>query len=43
MVILHPQDVEALRVLQEAFPRGIALKHLDHRGEIAFLTFYGER
>lgn len=43
MVILHPQDVESLRLLQEAFPRGIALRHLDHRGEVTFLTFYGER
>ena len=43
MVLLHPQDTEALRVLQEAFPRGIALRHLDNKGEVAFLTFYGER
>jgi len=43
MIILHPQDAEALRMLLEAFPRGIALRHLDNKGEVAFLTFYGER
>jgi 4-amino-4-deoxy-L-arabinose transferase-like glycosyltransferase len=43
VVIVHPQDAEALRVLREAFPKGIELKHLDNNGEVAFLTFYGER
>ncbi len=43
MVILHPQDTEALRMLQEAFPRGIALSSKDNKGEVAFFTFYGER
>lgn len=43
MVILHPQDAGSLHTLQRAFPKGIALRHLDHDKEMAFLTFYGER
>jgi hypothetical protein len=30
-------------MLQEAFPRGITLRSLDNKGEVAFFTFYGER
>ena len=43
MVIMHPQDSEAQQLLQRAFPRGVALTHLDNDGHVAFITFYGER
>jgi 4-amino-4-deoxy-L-arabinose transferase-like glycosyltransferase len=43
MVLVHPDDQEALRLLREAFPRGVALVNLDNTGKIAFITFYGER
>jgi len=43
MVIVHPQDTEALRLLREAFPKGIELTHPDYDGKTAFITFYGER
>ncbi|MCD6519086.1 MAG: glycosyltransferase family 39 protein [Anaerolineae bacterium] len=43
VVILHPQDVQSLQLLRQAFPRGIVLTHRDDQGKVAFLTFYGER
>jgi hypothetical protein len=43
MVIVHPDDVDALQTLRAAFPRGIALEHTDFAGRVAFITFYGER
>jgi hypothetical protein len=41
MVIVHPQDAEAQQLLQQAFPSGLALTHLDNDGRVAFITFYG--
>jgi len=43
MVLVHPDDQPSLRQLQQAFPRGVTLVNLDNMGNIAFLTFYGER
>ena len=43
MIIVHPQDDAALHVLQEAFPRGIALHQRQPDGTPAFYLFYGER
>ena len=43
MVILHPDDSASLAALREAFPRGVATNHLKYNGQIAFITFYGER
>lgn len=43
MVILHPDDTAGLAALQAAFPRGVAVNHLQYEGRVAFITFYGER
>lgn len=43
MVIVHPQDADALRLLRQAFPRGLELRHPNNDGQTAFITFYGER
>lgn len=43
MVILHSNDEAALPTLQQTFPTGVALNHLGNDGDVAFITFYGER
>jgi len=43
MVIVHPDDIDALRVLRQEFPRGFELRHPNKEGQTAFITFYGER
>jgi 4-amino-4-deoxy-L-arabinose transferase-like glycosyltransferase len=43
MVILHPDDIDGLAMLQATFPRGIALTHTNYDGRVTFITFYGER
>jgi hypothetical protein len=42
-VIFQPNDEAALRTLQQTFPTGVALNHLGNDGDVAFVTFYGER
>ncbi len=43
LVIVHPQDLQALAALRRAFPKGVAINHRDNAGRVAFITFYGER
>ena len=43
MFILHPDDRPALELLRSIYPCGIAVKHWDYDGQVAFITFYGER
>lgn len=43
LVIVHPEDREALRALRARFPRGVAVVHHDYCGRPAFVSFYGER
>ncbi len=43
MVILQPNDEAALPTLQQTFPTGMAINHLGNDGDVAFVTFYGER
>ncbi|MBA7633038.1 hypothetical protein ES703_40594 [subsurface metagenome] len=43
MVILHPNDEAALPTLQQTFATGVALNHLGNNGDVAFITFCGER
>ena len=43
LVMLHPQDVASLTMLQQVFPRGVALTRYDNEGDPALITFYGER
>jgi len=43
MVIVHPEDTEALQTLREAFPRGMEREHYNFEQQVAFITFYGER
>lgn len=43
LFILHPEDQESLATLRAAFPHGIALERRDFEGQVAFITFYGER
>ena len=43
LFILHPEDREALATLRAVFPHGIALERRDFEGQLAFITFYGER
>lgn len=43
MVIPQPNDEAALRTLQQTFPTGVALNHLGNDGDVAFVTFYGEK
>lgn len=43
MVILAPGDTASLDMLQAAFPRGIALTHVDYQGRATFVAFYGEK
>jgi 4-amino-4-deoxy-L-arabinose transferase-like glycosyltransferase len=43
LFILHPEDQRALATLRAVFPQGIALERRDFEGQLAFITFYGER
>jgi hypothetical protein len=43
MIIVHPRDNTALQMLQETFPRGIALHQRKTDGTPAFYLYYGER
>jgi hypothetical protein len=43
MVIVHPEDIEALQILREMFPQGMERAHYDFEQQVAFITFYGER
>ncbi|MGC9360936.1 MAG: glycosyltransferase family 39 protein [Anaerolineae bacterium] len=43
MVILAPEDTVSLAILERAFPRGVAVTHVDDEGREKFVTFYGER
>ncbi|MDI7277909.1 MAG: glycosyltransferase family 39 protein, partial [Anaerolineae bacterium] len=43
LFVVHPSDEATLRMLQECFPRGVAISHRDNNGQVAFVTFYGER
>lgn len=43
LIIVHPQDQQALETLRGFFPRGVAVNHRDYDGRVAFITFYGER
>jgi len=43
LVIVNPEDVEALQLLRAMFPRGVAVSHVDYAGQVAFIAFYGER
>jgi hypothetical protein len=43
LFIVHPSDTETLKMLRECFPRGVAIGHRDNNGQVAFVTFYGER
>ena len=43
LVIVHPEDRQALAALRSAFPKGVAINHRDNAGQVAFITFYGER
>jgi hypothetical protein len=43
MVLVHPDDQATLQTLYRSFPRGVALVNLDNTGNIAFISFYGER
>ena len=43
LFIVHPSDTETLVMLRECFPRGVAIGHRDNNGQMAFVTFYGER
>jgi len=43
MVILSPEDTVSLTTLELAFPRGVAVTHVDDEGREKFVTFYGEK
>jgi 4-amino-4-deoxy-L-arabinose transferase-like glycosyltransferase len=43
LVIVNPEDRQALQTLQQAFPCGAAVAHRDFEGRVAFLAFYGLR
>lgn len=43
LFIVHPDDRETLAMLEAEFPKGVAINHRDYSGQVAFVTFYGER
>jgi hypothetical protein len=43
LVLLHPQDKASLEALKAAFPRWTTTLDHDPKGEVAFVTFYGEK
>ena len=43
LFIVHPDDRATLEMLAAEFPGGVAINHRDYNGQVAFVTFYGER
>ena len=43
LFIVHPDDQATLEMLKAEFPGGVAINHRDYNGQVAFVTFYGER
>ncbi len=41
LFIVHPDDTRAQQVLRDFIPHGVMINHLDYRGHVAFITFYG--